>query len=46
MKDGEVDKTTGWNGRFDVAKEDGAKVAYDWQSGYGLGRLWIPKGQK
>lgn len=28
MKDGEVDMTTGWNGRFDVAKADGAKVAY------------------
>ena len=28
MKDGEVDMTTGWNDRFDVAKEDGAKVAY------------------
>ena len=24
MKDGEVDMTTGWNGRFDVAKKDGA----------------------
>jgi hypothetical protein len=22
MKDGEVDMTTGWNGRFDVAKKD------------------------
>ncbi len=28
MKDGEVDMATGWNGRFDVAKADGAKVAY------------------
>ena len=28
MKDGEVDMTTGWNGRFDVAKSDGAKVSY------------------
>ncbi len=28
MKDGEVDMTTGWNGRFDVAKMDGAKVMY------------------
>ena len=45
MKDGEVDMTTGWNGRFDVAKRDGANVAYDWQSGImdweGYG---IPKG--
>ena len=47
MKDGEVDMTTGWNGRFDVAKLDGAKVAYDWRSGImdweGYG---IPKGAK
>lgn len=28
MKDGEVDMTTGWNGRFDVAIGDGAKTAY------------------
>lgn len=28
MKDGEVDMITGWNGRFDVVKADGAKVAY------------------
>lgn len=28
MKDGEVDMTTGWNGRFDVAITDGAKTAY------------------
>lgn len=28
MKDGEVDMTTGWNGRFDNASKDGAKVAY------------------
>jgi putative spermidine/putrescine transport system substrate-binding protein len=28
MKDGEVDMTTGWNGRFDVVAKDGGKVAY------------------
>ncbi|MEM6679863.1 MAG: ABC transporter substrate-binding protein [Pseudomonadota bacterium] len=28
MKDGEVDMTTGWNGRFDNAAKDGAKVEY------------------
>ena len=28
MKDGEVDMITGWNGRFDVARKDGAKVTY------------------
>ena len=33
MKDGEVDMTTGWNGRFDVAKKDGAKVSYYYKTG-------------
>jgi len=28
MKDGEVDMTTGWNGRFDNAIKDGAQTAY------------------
>ena len=28
MKDGEVDMSTGWNGRFDNAKKDGGKVSY------------------
>lgn len=28
MKDAEVDMTTGWNGRFDNAKKDGATVGY------------------
>ena len=28
MKDGEVDMTTGWNGRFDVAMADGAGADY------------------
>ena len=28
MKDGEVDMTTGWNGRFDAAMADGAETAY------------------
>ena len=28
MKDGEVDMSTGWNGRFDNAAKDGAKVMY------------------
>ena len=28
MKDDEVDMSTGWNGRFDNAKKDGAKVGY------------------
>ncbi|MFK7996528.1 MAG: ABC transporter substrate-binding protein [Granulosicoccus sp.] len=30
MKDGEVDMTTGWNGRFDNAAKDGAKVSYSY----------------
>jgi putative spermidine/putrescine transport system substrate-binding protein len=33
MKDGEVDMITGWNGRFDVARKDGAKVAYTFNQG-------------
>jgi putative spermidine/putrescine transport system substrate-binding protein len=33
MKDGEVDMTTGWNGRFDTAAADGAKVAYSFNQG-------------
>ncbi|MCC5956674.1 MAG: ABC transporter substrate-binding protein [Natronohydrobacter sp.] len=33
MKDGEVDMTTGWNGRFDAAREDGAQVAYTFNQG-------------
>ena len=33
MKDGEVDMTTGWNGRFDVAAKDGGKVAYTFNQG-------------
>lgn len=32
MKDGEVDMTTGWNGRFDVAIKDGAKAAYTYDN--------------
>ncbi|MGI9306746.1 MAG: ABC transporter substrate-binding protein [Gammaproteobacteria bacterium] len=33
MKDGEVDMTTGWNGRFDVAIADGAKADYTFNQG-------------
>jgi len=33
MKDGEVDMTTGWNGRFDVAAKDGGRVAYTFNQG-------------
>jgi len=33
MKDGEVDMTTGWNGRFDNAAADGAKVMYTFNQG-------------
>ena len=45
MKDGEVDMTTGWNGRFDVAKDDGAKVAYSFnQALLDYDCFAIPKG--
>ena len=33
MKDGEVDMTTGWNGRFDNAAADGAEVSYNFDQG-------------
>jgi putative spermidine/putrescine transport system substrate-binding protein len=45
MKDGEVDMTTGWNGRFDNAAADGAKVAYDFnQALLDYDCFAIPKG--
>lgn len=33
MMDGAVDMIAGWNGRFDVAKQSGAKVAYTFNQG-------------
>ena len=33
MKDGEVDMTSGWNGRFDNAAADGAEVSYFYDDG-------------
>jgi putative spermidine/putrescine transport system substrate-binding protein len=45
MKDGEVDMVTGWNGRFDVAAKDGAKVAYTFNQGLADYDCYaIPKG--
>ena len=45
MKDGEVDMITGWNGRFDVARKDGANVAYTFdQALLSYDCLAIPKG--
>ena len=45
MKDAEVDMTTGWNGRFDVARADGAKVAYSFnQALLDYDCFAIPKG--
>lgn len=45
MKDGEVDMTTGWNGRFDVAIADGAKAAYTYnKSLLDYDCFGIPKG--
>ena len=45
MKDGEVDMTTGWNGRFDAAKKDGAKVSYDFNEALLEYECWaMPKG--
>ncbi|MDZ7842272.1 MAG: ABC transporter substrate-binding protein [Gammaproteobacteria bacterium] len=45
MKDGEVDMITGWNGRFDNVKSDGAKVAYTYdQAMLDYDCYAIPKG--
>ncbi|MCY3985052.1 MAG: polyamine ABC transporter substrate-binding protein [Roseovarius sp.] len=45
MKDGEVDMTTGWNGRFDNAKKDGANVKYSFnQALLDYDCFAIPKG--
>lgn len=45
MKDGEVDMSTGWNGRFDNAAKDGAKVKYSFNQGlYDTDCFAIPKG--
>ena len=45
MKDGEVAMTTGWNGRFDNAAKDGAKVAYSFnQALLDYDCFAIPKG--
>ncbi len=45
MKDGEVDMTSGWNGRFDVARKDGAKVSYTFEDGLlDFDCFAIPKG--
>ncbi|MCR9221014.1 MAG: ABC transporter substrate-binding protein [Alphaproteobacteria bacterium] len=45
MKDGEVDMTTGWNGRFDNAAKDGAQVAYSYnQALFDMDCFAIPKG--
>ncbi len=45
MKDGEVDMTTGWNGRFDNAAKDGAKVTYSFnQALLDYDCFAIPKG--
>lgn len=45
MKDGEVDMTTGWNGRFETAKRDGGAVDYTYnQSILAYDCFAIPKG--
>jgi putative spermidine/putrescine transport system substrate-binding protein len=45
MKDAEVDMTTGWNGRFDNVKKDGAKVGYTFnQAMYNMDCIAMPKG--
>lgn len=45
VKDGEVDMTTGWNGRFQAARKEGAAVNYTFNQGIlATDCLAIPKG--
>ena len=45
MKDGEVDMSTGWNGRFDVAIADGGNLKYTYSQGLqDYDCFGIPKG--
>ncbi len=45
MKDGEVDMSTGWNGRFEVAIQDGGKADYTFNQGIlDYDCFGIPKG--
>lgn len=45
MKDGEVDMSTGWNGRFDVAIADGGNIKYTYNQGLqDYDCFGIPKG--
>jgi putative spermidine/putrescine transport system substrate-binding protein len=45
MKDGEVDMTTGWNGRFSSAIDDGAHAAINFNEGQlNFDCYYVPKG--
>ena len=45
LRDGEVDMTTGWNGRFQAAQKDGAAADFTWNQGIlGVDCFAVPKG--
>nr|WP_306766171.1 ABC transporter substrate-binding protein [Shinella pollutisoli] len=45
MKDGEIDMTTGWNGRFEFARKEGGAVDYTFNQGIlATDCLAVPKG--
>ena len=44
LRDGQVDMTTGWNGRFQAVKNDGGPADYTWNQGIiGVDCFAIPK---
>lgn len=45
LRDGEVDMTTGWNGRFEAARKDGGPADFTWNQGVlGVDCFAMPKG--
>jgi len=45
LRDGEVDMTTGWNGRFQAVQKDGGPADFTWNQGIlGVDCFAIPKG--
>ena len=45
LRDGEVDMTTGWNGRFQAVQKDGGPADFTWNQGIlGVDCFAVPKG--
>lgn len=45
LRDGEVDMSTGWNGRFQAAQKDGGPAEFTWNQGIlGVDCFAVPKG--